>query len=151
MFRNTKRFTAILIVLILAASTYAFAAANTIGTSNAGYGTKAVTGYAINDITYVSSTLDDEITSITMKFSDGALPATMAEKPTTILLSTVATHAPADFTNAVCGVVGGVAGVNGTRATPWAVTCNLTTPVLAGSIAALTIVASSSTNFVQVP
>ena len=52
MFRNAKRFTAILLVLILAASTFAFANANTVTPTNVGSGTTAVSGYTIANIVY---------------------------------------------------------------------------------------------------
>ena len=58
MFRNAKRFTAILIVLILAASTYAFAAGNTVPETSFGYGTDTIAGYTVTLVTYTPLATD---------------------------------------------------------------------------------------------
>jgi len=58
MVRNFKRSITVLIVLILAASTFAFAAANTTVPSAVGYLAKAVEGYAVTAIVYDLTALD---------------------------------------------------------------------------------------------
>ncbi len=58
MVRNFKRSITVLIVLILAASTFAFAAANTTVPSAVGYLAKVVDGYAVTNIVYDLTALD---------------------------------------------------------------------------------------------
>lgn len=48
-----KVFVAVLLIVVLAAATYAFAAANTVPASSAGDGSGAVTGYTVSAIHYV--------------------------------------------------------------------------------------------------
>ena len=57
MFRNFKRSLTVLVILILAASTYAFAASNTIAPSTVGYASTSVAGYTVSNIVY---DLDDD-------------------------------------------------------------------------------------------
>jgi phosphate/sulfate permease len=58
MVRNFKRAITVLVVLILAASTFAFAAANTTVPSAVGYLAKVVDGYAVTNIVYDLTTAD---------------------------------------------------------------------------------------------
>ena len=58
MFRNVKRFTALLLVLILAASTFAFAAANTVPETSLGYGTDTIAGYTVTLVQYTPLATD---------------------------------------------------------------------------------------------
>ncbi len=52
MFRNFKVLLLVLIVLVIAGSAYAFAAANTIPDNNVGSGVSTVSGYVISNIEY---------------------------------------------------------------------------------------------------
>jgi phosphate/sulfate permease len=58
MVRNFKRAITVLVVLILAASTFAFAAANTTVPSAVGYLAKVVDGYAVTQIVYDLNAVD---------------------------------------------------------------------------------------------
>ena len=66
MFRNFKVLLALLTVLVIAASAYAFAASNTIEDSAGGYAAKVVPGYTVTNIVYdldaTDPTLVDAIT-----------------------------------------------------------------------------------------
>jgi len=55
-----KNFVLVVPVLILAASMYAFAAANTVPTSKAGDGAGAVSGYTVSNITYFTEDGDSD-------------------------------------------------------------------------------------------
>ena len=102
MFRNAKRFTAILLVLILAASTYAFAAANTVPDNNYGYGKAAlaVTGYTIGAPTYTNDPLDmSKLKTVSFTVVTIA-PNTIAA--TKVLLNVLATNLVADYGNNTC-------------------------------------------------
>jgi hypothetical protein len=52
MFRNFKVLLSVLVVLVIAGSAYAFAAANTIEASSVGSGTSTVSGYVISNVEY---------------------------------------------------------------------------------------------------
>jgi hypothetical protein len=52
MFRNFKVLLFVLVVVVIAGSAYAFAAANTVPASNVGSGASTVSGYAISNIEY---------------------------------------------------------------------------------------------------
>ena len=54
--RSSKMFIVAIIIMILATSAYAFAASNTVPTSNAGEGSAAIGGYAVTGVTYTYST-----------------------------------------------------------------------------------------------
>jgi hypothetical protein len=59
MFRNFKVLLTVLVVIVIAGSAYAFAAANTgVTASKAGEGSAAITGYAVSDISYTLHTDD---------------------------------------------------------------------------------------------
>lgn len=66
MFRNFKILLIVLVVLVIAGSAYAFAAANTVPDSNAGYAASVVSGYTVDSIVYdlddTNPTLVAEIT-----------------------------------------------------------------------------------------
>lgn len=69
-----------MLVLILAASAYAFAAANTVPESGAGDGSDDISGYTITSVTYDTNTDGDPGTIDTVSFdlapTAGAGPAT---------------------------------------------------------------------------
>jgi len=52
MYRNFKRSITVLVILVLAASTYAFAAANVIEPTAVGYAASVVGGYTVTNIEY---------------------------------------------------------------------------------------------------
>jgi hypothetical protein len=58
MFRNFKVLMIAFVVLVLAGSGYAFAAANTVDATIAGEGAGAVTGFVITDIVYTLNATD---------------------------------------------------------------------------------------------
>jgi hypothetical protein len=65
MFRNFKVLLLALVVVVIAGSAYAFAAANTIPENNVGSGVSAVSGYVISNIEYNFAAGDPtEVTSI---------------------------------------------------------------------------------------
>jgi hypothetical protein len=59
--RSSKLFIAMLIVVILATSAYAFAASNTVPASNAGEGQAAIGGYTVTNVTYTYSTANPSL------------------------------------------------------------------------------------------
>ena len=52
MFRNFKVLLIVLVVIVIAGSAYAFAAANTVPDSAAGYKANVVPGYTVTNIVY---------------------------------------------------------------------------------------------------
>jgi hypothetical protein len=65
MFRNFKVLLSVLVVLVIAGSAYAFAAANTIEDSSVGSGTSTVSGYVVSNVEYNFAAGDPtEVTSI---------------------------------------------------------------------------------------
>jgi hypothetical protein len=134
MVRNFKRSVAVLVILVLAASTYAFAAANTIEASAVGYAASVVGGYTVTNIIYdlddANPTIVDEIT-----FNINPTSGVAALEAQVVMIQT---------TNAgawkVCSLVPGVA-------PDVAVTCTFPADALtAASITALNVSASSTTN-----
>ena len=79
MFRNLKVLSIILVVIVLAVSAYAFAAANTVPTTRAGTGAGAISGYTVSNVVYnlnasdptvldsVDLTLDAAATNVQIK------------------------------------------------------------------------------------
>ena len=66
MFRNFKVLMALMLVFVLIGSSYAFAAANTIETSNAGQGDQPVSGYVITSLVYnLNGTNPENVDTIT--------------------------------------------------------------------------------------
>ncbi len=61
MFRNFKVLMTLMLVFVLIGSSYAFAAANTIETSNAGQGDEPVSGYEITNLVYNLNETDPTI------------------------------------------------------------------------------------------
>jgi hypothetical protein len=125
----------VLVILILASSTYAFANANTIALSAVGSQVQPVTGYLITNIVYDLTTGDP--TKLSKILFDIA-PATSGDPvPATVLIST--TTAP-NYTTSECVITGGnlVTCTFGTVALPVAINVI--------SVTKLDIVASSSAN-----
>lgn len=69
---------AILAVLILSASVYAFAAANTVPDTEAGAGTGTISGYTVSNVTYtLDSTDPQQLDSVAFDISGNADPSTV--------------------------------------------------------------------------
>src|SRR5690349_12172423 len=58
MFRNFKVLLFVLVIIVMAGSAYAFAAANTIEASSVGSGVSTVSGYAVTNVVYNFATND---------------------------------------------------------------------------------------------
>ncbi len=130
MVRNFKRAVTVLVILILAAATYAFAAANTIQSSNAGYKASDISGYAISSVTYDLGAADPtKLVGISFKVT--AIDSS-GNVPVVVKISTTGTIAvPAqNFTTSTCVVSGAVS--------PWQVICTFTA---AGGIDLITVTA----------
>lgn len=132
MFRNIKILLIALAVIAVVGGTYAFADANTIAPSAAGYATSTVSGYDVTAIVYdlnaSDPTLVDKIT-FTVAPTSGSVVAALVKVKTS-----------AGGTWKDCTLVAG---------TPPAmsVTCTYTSPTLAlADITALNVVASSTTD-----
>jgi hypothetical protein len=54
--RTIKLFLVIMLVMIFASASYAFAASNTVPSSKAGDGASAISGYAVSNVLYVLNT-----------------------------------------------------------------------------------------------
>lgn len=126
MARTFKIMLVALVILVLAGSAYAFAAANTIEASNAGYKASTVSGYAITNIVYGLNTDPTKLDTITFAIAPIA-PNTAAAQ--TVMISTTTVQ---DFTTSTCVVDTGVA------------TCTFTAPINVDAVAALDIVANSN-------
>ena len=55
-FRSSKMFIVVLVIMAFATAAYAFAASNTVPTSNAGEGSEVIGGYIVTNVTYTYST-----------------------------------------------------------------------------------------------
>lgn len=131
MFRNFKVLLIVLVVIVAAAGAYAFAAANTVEDSAAGYKASTVSGYAVTDLVYDLKSDDPTLVeNITFSISPitGAVPAAIVK------IQTAATGWKD------CDLTAGTAPA-------MSVTCAYTTPFLAlDSVVAMNIVASSTTD-----
>jgi len=135
MVRNFKRAVTVLVILILAASTFAFAAANTIERSNLGYKASVVTGYTITDIRY--DLLDTDLTKVKAVIFSLTPVVPNDAAPVLVKISTVV-GPPQNFGTSTCVVSG---------ASPtWTATCTFGTPVNDIDLVTLDIIASSSAN-----
>ncbi|MBK8781379.1 MAG: hypothetical protein IPO22_06165 [Anaerolineales bacterium] len=75
MLRNFKVLFVVIVVVILSAATYAFAAANTVPDTKAGDGTGTVSGYTVTDVVYtLNATTPTTLDSVS--FDLGAAAAT---------------------------------------------------------------------------
>lgn len=136
MLRKSKRIIlSLLVILVLTASTYAFAAANTIALSAVGYKAQAITGYAITDIVYDLVTGDPtKIDKIIFSIA----PTTAGDpKPVVVQISTLAPGSE-NFATSTCVVSLAVS--------PYLVTCTFAPTITVASVVQLDIVASSSAN-----
>ena len=114
MFRNFKVLLTVFVVIVIGASAFAFAAANTVPNTNAGYGASTVSGYVVTDIVYGynaidATTLDDITFTITSEAGGNT-----TDKPE-VQISTTAAVTAAAFAGSTCAVTG--------ASSPW--TCRL--------------------------
>ncbi|RPI94990.1 MAG: hypothetical protein EHM40_04700 [Chloroflexi bacterium] len=133
MYRNFKVLLIVLVVIVIAGSAYAFAAANTVPDSNTGYGDSIVSGYTVSDIVYnYDAAAPTTLASIAFVLtSDGLLNTQQPE----VQISTTAGVAAADFATSTCTV---------SATAPWQTTCTFGTPINVEDVVALNVLASSS-------
>jgi hypothetical protein len=81
MFRkvSTKSFGMAIIILVLGAAIYGFAAANTVPATQAGDGSGAITGYTISNIAYTLNSSDPSLIDMVSFDTDGT-PGTVEIK-----------------------------------------------------------------------
>lgn len=73
MFRSSKLFFIVLIVLVFATSAYAFAAANTVPASFAGEGASVTSGYTVTNVVYnLNATTPSNIDSVAFTLNAAA-------------------------------------------------------------------------------
>lgn len=74
MIRNMKVLFVVLVVIAMAASAYAFAAANTVPATKAGDGSGAISGYTVSAIVYnLNSSNPTNLDSVDFTLSDAAV------------------------------------------------------------------------------
>jgi hypothetical protein len=135
MVRNFKVLLVVLVVIVIAGGAYAFAAANTVDASNAGYKANTVTGYTITNIVY--DLHSDDPTKLD-KITFNVAPSGGNEAaPVTVLISTTASQ---NFTASECVI---------THPSAYLATCtfmneSVATPINVVDVVALDIVVSSS-------
>lgn len=139
MVRTFKVMLVALVVMVLAGSAYAFAAANTIAKSNAGYLASGVSGYDVAGIVY-DLNVDDPTKLDKIIFTLAPISPNDAA-PVTVKISTVT--GTKNFATSECVVTGST--------TPWTATCTFGTVALPvavnlADVVALDVVASSSAN-----
>jgi|WetSurMetagenome_2_1015567.scaffolds.fasta_scaffold28382_2 hypothetical protein len=128
--RNLKVLLIALLVLAIAGATFAFAAANTVPDTAAGYGGKTVPGYTVSDVIYdlhaANPSLVDNIW-FSISPTSGAEPAAVVR---------IQTAENGDWTNCTLTV---------DEAPAMTAVCNFPSPYLAmAEITALNVVASST-------
>lgn len=73
MFRSTKLFIIVLVVLVFATSAFAFAASNTVPASYAGEGSSVTSGYTVTNVVYnLNATTASNIDSTTFTLNAAA-------------------------------------------------------------------------------
>jgi hypothetical protein len=73
MFRSSKFFV-VLFVLVFATASFAFAATNTVPTTQAGDGAETISGYTVNNVNYnLDATTPSNIASVDLTLSPSAL------------------------------------------------------------------------------
>jgi hypothetical protein len=87
MLRNFKVLLAVLAVIVIAGSAYAFAAANTVPATNAGYVASVVSGYTVDNIVY---DLDDDIPTNVAKITFDINPDSSGNKAAFVQIQTTA-------------------------------------------------------------
>ena len=132
MFRNIKVLLIVLAVIVVVGGTYAFADANTVPPTAAGYAASTVSGYTVSSIVYdlnaTDPTLVDKIT-FSVSPTSGTVVAALVKVQTTT-----------SGTWKDCTLTAGTAPA-------MSVTCTYTSPTLAlADITALNVVASSTTD-----
>ena len=135
MARKFKGFLSVLVILVLAASTYAFAAANIVPDSAAGYKASAVPGYTISNIVYDLNTANPTKLD---KIIFNIAPTSGTAAAVTVKISVTAVQ---DFTTSEC-----VLTLAGTLVTCTFGTVSIPAAFDVASVVQLDIVATSSTN-----
>jgi hypothetical protein len=114
--RSSKLFVALLIVVILATSAYAFAASNTVPTSRAGEGEAVIGGYVVSAVTYTYSTANPSqiaTVSFTIAPAAGKASVSLVSGVTGTLQSCTGTVGTGPYTGFTCNITGvGVLGAN---------------------------------------
>jgi hypothetical protein len=131
MFRNFKVLLIVFVAIVVAGSAYAFAAANTIAVSGAGYKDSVVSGYAVTNVIY---DLDTDPTKLEKIIFDIAPIAPNTAAAVVVKISTAAIQ---DFTTSTCVISG---------TTTIIATCTFTSAIDVADVVALDVVASSSSN-----
>ena len=73
MFRSSKLFVIVLIVLVFATATFAFAASNTVPASYAGEGSSVTSGYTVSSVVYnLNAATPSNIDSVTFTLNASA-------------------------------------------------------------------------------
>ena len=73
MLRNLKVLSIVAVVIVLAVSTYAFAAANTVPTTKAGDGSGVISGYTVSNVVYnLNATDPSALDSVDLSLSAAA-------------------------------------------------------------------------------
>jgi spermidine/putrescine-binding protein len=85
MLRNFKVLLALLAVIVIAGSAYAFAAANTVPATNAGYVASVVSGYTVDNIVY---DLDDDTPTNVAKITFDINPDSSGNKAAFVQIQT---------------------------------------------------------------
>ena len=137
MFRKSKKvLLTLLVILVLASSTYAFAAANIVPDSAAGYKASAVPGYTISNIVYDLNTANP--TRLDKIIFNIAPTGGIAAPAVTVKISTTLVQ---DFTTSECVVTAA-----GTLVTCTFGTVAVPVAINVVDVVQLDIVATSSTN-----
>lgn len=73
MFRSSKMFIVVLVVLVFATAAFAFAASNTVPASYAGEGASVTSGYTVSNVVYnLNATTPSNIDSVTFSLNAAA-------------------------------------------------------------------------------
>jgi hypothetical protein len=106
--RSSKVFIIVLVIMVFATTAYAFAASNTVPTSNAGEGSAAIGGYTVTSVTYTYSTANPSIiTFVDFDIAPAAVKAGVGFNAGTLTdcgaLSAGGTHAHCPVNQGVLG------------------------------------------------
>ncbi len=105
MFRSSK-FLAVVLILILATTAFAFAATNTVPVTRAGEGVSVTTGYTVTNVVYhLNATTPSDIDSLTFTLNAAASNVQIRLVTTGSYYSCSATNAPTN-TNWNCTTAG---------------------------------------------
>ena len=107
MFRSTKMFAVVLVVLVLATAAFAFAAANTMPASTyAGEGSSVTSGYTVSNVVYnLNATTPSNIDTVTFSLNAAASNVNVRLVTTGSYVTCNTTNSPTN-TNWSCGTAG---------------------------------------------